>query len=187
MILILNTYINIGDHLLMCDGVVSEQGEVVKVTSSDKLILAFMAHRMEFFINQQGRECFDSMEFIALRTGVTVKTVERCISKFTKSGILAAEKRFDYDKKHFKWFWLGFKVMKYVTLDGDKIKSFISENMADYNPKPYFKVDKEQRSNPKVDMPEIPDYLSSVPDDTSNYVPEFSGFDYEFEMQAGVM
>lgn len=179
--MILNTHTKLGDHLLMCDGIVSEHGEVVKVTSSDKLILAFLYHRWDFF-KSSNSEHFDSMEFIALRTGNSIKTVERCISKFTKAGIVIAEKRFDTKKKHNKWFWLGFKAHKYVVMEGDAINYFINENMSTYNPKPYYK---ETRSI--VDVLEIPDYLLSVPEDMSGYIPEFNNFDYEFEMQVGVM
>jgi hypothetical protein len=180
--MILNTHTKLGDHLLMCDGIISEYGEAIKVTSSDKLILAFMYHRWEFF-KKSNQDHFDSMEFIALRTGNSVKTVERCISKFTKACVVIAEKRFDTKKKHNKWFWLGFKAHRYVTMDGDTIKYFIDENMSTYNPKPYYKEDKVTVS----DIPEVPDYLLSVPDDVSGYIPEFNEFDYNFEMQIGVI
>lgn len=167
----------------MCDGVVSEKGEVINVTSSDKLILAFLHHRWKHF-KDNNAECYDSMDFIALRTGNSVKTVERCISKFTKAGVVVAEKRFNADKKHYKWFWLGFKVHKYVRLDGDTVKEFISDNMSTYIPKPYYKVDKDKV---EVNLEPVPDYISNVPWELDNYIPEFNTFDYEFEQQVGVL
>lgn len=180
--MILNTYINLGDHLLMCDGIVSENGEIVNVTSSDKLILAFLHHRWKYFKNNKA-ECYDSMEFIALRTGNSVKTVERCISKFTKADIVVAEKRFNKDKKHYKWFWLGFKAHKYVRMEGDTVKEFISDDMSEYIPKPYYNVDKHKSGV----VGEVPDYVNQVPWELDNFVPEFNSFDYEFEQQVGLL
>lgn len=156
--MIKNTFTNIGDHLLMCDGVVSPSGEVVKASSSDKLILAFMFHRWNYFVVESKKEYRDSQEYIALRTGNSVKTVERCILKFHKAGVLLAEKRFDKVKKHNKWFWLGFKVASYVTLDGDSIKEVIKDEMKEYTPKAHYKQDNQPVL---VEISNEEDYFSS--------------------------
>jgi hypothetical protein len=154
--MIKHSYINICNQLLMCDGVISEHGEIIKVTSSDKLILSLIHQRIEFF-RKTNQECFDSQEYIALRTGSNVKTVERCIIKFHKHGLLLAEKRFDVKTKHKKWFWFGFNIQQYVLLDGDKIKEFVSQNMKDYEPRVYYK---HKESEPLTTDDES-DYFSS--------------------------
>ena len=137
--MIKNTFTNIGDHLLMCDGVISPDGEVIKVTAADKLILAFMHHRWGYFVVGQKSEYRDSMEYIALRTGNNVKTVERCVSKFTKAGVLLAEKRFDKVKKHNKWFWLGFAEVEYIRYESNGDIQVLKSSMKDYNPKSHYK------------------------------------------------
>ncbi|QCQ62345.1 replication initiation protein [Rheinheimera phage Barba21A] len=139
--MIKNTFTKIGDHLLMCGAVVSPDGEVIKVTAADKLILTFMHHRWNYFVVEEKQEYWDSMEYIALRTGNNVKTVERCVSKFTKAGILLAEKRFDKKKKHNKWFWLGFSEVKYMVTKKDGGMEFVKEGMEAYKPKPHYKED----------------------------------------------
>lgn len=160
--MIKNTFTNIGDHLLMCNGVVSKDGDVIKVTAADKLILAFMHHRWLYFTIEKKSEYWDSQQYIALRTGNNVKTVERCIAKMTKAGVVIAEKRFDKKKKHNKWFWLSFADVKYVVLDGDKIKEFVKEDMGEYRPSPHYKAE--------VDL-EAPDYVAMAPDDFDMLVP----------------
>lgn len=156
--MIKNTYTNIGDHLLMCDGVISPNGEVVKVSSSDKLILGFMYHRWVYFVKEENKEYRDSQEYIALRTGNSVKTVERCILKFHKAGVLLAEKRFDHKKKHNKWFWLGFVIKDYLLLDGDKIKEVIKDSMSEYKPSNHYK----EKSAPMIaEIPNEQEYFAS--------------------------
>lgn len=159
--MIKNTYTNIGDHLLMCDAVVSTSGEVVKVSSSDKLILGFMFHRWNYFVKEESKEYRDSQEYIALRTGNSVKTVERCILKFHKTGILLAEKRFDHKKKHNKWFWLGFVIKDYLLMDGDKIKEIIKEAMSDYRPSNHYKEKSVTPPPPLIEIPNEQEYFAS--------------------------
>lgn len=157
-----HTYISLFNQLLMCDGVVSKDGEVIKVTASDKLILTFINSRIEFF-KKSNRECYDAQEFIALRTASNVKTVERCVSKFHKAGMLLAEKRFDHKTKHNKWFWLGFDMQNYVLLEGDSIKEYVSADMKDYEPKAYYKDSKKQVVLSELIIPEMNevDYFTS--------------------------
>lgn len=175
--MIKNTYTNIGDHLLMCDGVISPDGELIKVTTADKLILAFMHHRWYYFVVEEKGEYRDSLEYIALRTGNNVKTVERCVSKFTKAGVLLAEKRFDKNKKHNKWFWLGFSDVAYVQMNGNSIKEVISNDIKDYNPKSYYK----QPPKSEVVLPPVPEYVRIAPPDFDMLVPH-SDYDNDFTM-----
>lgn len=175
--MIKNTFTKIGDHLLMCDGVVTNDGVVVKVTSSDKLILSFMHHRWNYFVVEEKQGYWDSLEYIALRTGNNVKTVERCVSKFNKAGVILAEKRFDKKKKHNKWFWLGFSVANYVRLDGDSIKEIISTDMKHYTPKSHYK---SEESTEGVVNQEIPEYLLIAPE--PDMLIPYSDYDNDFVM-----
>lgn len=165
--MIKNKFTRIGDHLLMCDAVVSQDGEVIKVTAADKLILAFMYHRWNYFVVEEKQEYWDSMEYIALRTGNNVKTVERCVAKFTKAGVLLAEKRFDKKKKHNKWFWLGFAEVKYMITKKDGGMEFVKEDMKAYTPKPHYKEDNTA--------------TKPVPEDFDMLVP-YSDYDHDAAM-----
>jgi len=40
---------------------------------------------------------------------------------------------------------------------------------------------------PTTIVDEVPEYLQSVPDDDSGYIPEFSGYDYEYESRVGLI
>lgn len=190
--MIKNTFTKIGDHLLMCDAVMSPSGEVIKVTAADKLILCFMHHRWQYFVVEEKQEYWDSLEYIALRTGNNVKTVERCVSKFTKSGVLLAEKRFDKKKKHNKWFWLGFAEVKYMISGKGGDMGFIKEDMKEYTPKAHYKEEtitkKVKTISEDVYIPvDSFDHLLEVPQDYDNFIPSFNSFDYDLEMQLGVI
>lgn len=156
----------------MCNGVVSKGGEVIKVTAAEKLILAFMYHRWLYFIYEKKSEYWDSQQYIALRTGNNVKTVERCITKMTKAGVVIAEKRFDKKKKHNKWFWLSFADVKYVILDGDKIKEFVKDDMREYKPESHYKTEV---------VSEVPDYINIAPEGFDMLAP-YSDYDNDEAM-----
>ncbi|HLS52609.1 MAG TPA: HTH domain-containing protein [Tissierellaceae bacterium] len=67
-------------------------GEVVKVSPTDKLIHGHMYDRWKFFTGS-GSEYYDSLEDISKALAVHRNTVWRSVDKLNKLGLLAIEKK----------------------------------------------------------------------------------------------
>lgn len=131
--------------------------EKVEVTLLDKVIFVYMKNRYDYFTNSKGGKYYESYQQIAEPLGIDKKSVSRFVQKWKTHGYI------DYFNG------AGNRV-NYTKMDCMFLGAY-DKNI----------------DNGVVDRPEIPDYLLSVPDDNSGYVPEFNEFDYNFEMRVGVM
>lgn len=180
----------ISQRLMMCDGVVSKTGEYIPLSSSDKLVWCFIDRRIYHF-KEQGQLCYDSLELIALRTAVGVKTVERFVIKASKAKVLSASKKAKEGavNKVLKWFFYGFNEVTYVKVDdnGDMfvLPKKLPVKMSDYtNLEKYTRIEQDEDKYIPV---ESFSHLLEVPQEYDTLLPVFNGFDYDLEIQLGVI
>lgn len=173
----------ISQRLMMCDGVVSKTGEYVALSSSDKLVWCFIDRRVEHF-KKEGQLCYDSIELIALRTAVGVKTVERFIIKVSKAKILSASKKINpkSTNKVLKWFFYGFNDVTYVKVE-DKGDMFVLPKTLPIKMSQYTDLEKYVVTTPEEDI-YIPvgsfDHLLEVPFDMDLLIPDVNEFKPEW-------
>jgi hypothetical protein len=173
----------ISQRLMMCDGVVSKTGDYIPLSSSDKLVWCFIDRRVHHF-KREGELCFDSLEFIALRTAVGLKTVERFVIKASKSKVLSASKRAKEGaaNKVLKWFFYGFNEVTYVKVDSNG-EMFVLPNKLPVKMSEYVNLEKYCKDKPELDE-YIPvsgfDHLLEVPFDDNLFIPEVNQFEPEW-------
>lgn len=68
-------------------------GEPLKLSAQDKLLWAWMKKRHDYFTKVLGNPWFDNQDAIAAACGCDPSSVKRFITKLTKHGYLAIEKR----------------------------------------------------------------------------------------------
>lgn len=83
-------FIKIGKGLIRSLGFVSDSGECIPMTHTDKIIYIYIKDRVDFFVKKNGQEYFESHDTIAKHTNVSRATVSRLILKLIEHGVVQA-------------------------------------------------------------------------------------------------
>jgi predicted transcriptional regulator len=83
-------FIKIGKGLIRSEGFISDNGERIPMTHTDKIIYIYIKDRVDFFVNKNGQEYFESHDTIAKQTNVSRATVSRLILKLIEHGVVQA-------------------------------------------------------------------------------------------------
>lgn len=85
-------FIKLPKHILYADGYYTGTGERVSLALSDKIIYSYMLDKQMQFAKEKGLVHFESQSTIARYTRLSLKTVQRTLSKFISTGVVHASK-----------------------------------------------------------------------------------------------
>lgn len=134
--------------LAKADGYVNkETGEIVKLSSSAKIIYAYMLNKTDFFTEKLKGQHFETQTTIAKACGLEAKAVGTILRSFLENGAITGKKL--RPEGGGQWRWYYYKVMTDLVLWQGSVEKheIIKEEKAVYaekvapkttiNPKPY--------------------------------------------------
>ena len=105
------SFIQVERKLLRAAGFISEDGELVPITPTDKWLYVYIRDRVNFFVNERKGNYFETHETISEATATARKTVVRFVDKFITAGVIVAKK-----EKKGRYYGYSYKVVHPLNL-----------------------------------------------------------------------
>ena len=114
-------------EIMYCQGVIDQDGELVKLLPVDKLVYFHMLDRKKLFTDR-GSKHFESQEGIASVLGIDRKTANRSLTKLLQAGLIFGHKETHPSRGYSHWVYTDVNTSPNVY--GDKRKNTSIENTA---------------------------------------------------------
>ena len=106
--------------IMYCQGVITKDGEYVKLLPVDKIVYFHMLARKKLFTDRGGKH-FESQEGIATMLGIDRKTANRSLTKLLQSGLVFGHKESHPSRGYSHWVYTDVNTSPVVY--GDKRKN----------------------------------------------------------------
>ena len=87
----MDLFVKAPKDIMYCQGVITKDGEHVKLLPVDKIVYFHMLDRKKLFTDRGGKH-FESQEGIATMLGIDRKTANRSLTKLLQSGLVFGHK-----------------------------------------------------------------------------------------------
>ena len=113
-------FIQADKDIFYCEGVVTKDGEIVKLSLTDKMIYFHMVDRKRLF-SDKGSKHFESQSTIARLLFIDTKTAAKSLTKLLQSGLVFGHKETHPSRGYSHWVYTDVNTSPVVY--GDKRKN----------------------------------------------------------------
>ena len=113
-------FIQADKDIFYCEGVITKDGEMVKLSLTDKMIYFHMADRKRLF-SDKGSKHFESQSTIATLLFIDTKTAAKSLTKLLQSGLVFGHKETHPSRGYSHWVYTDVNTSPVVY--GDKRKN----------------------------------------------------------------
>ena len=123
-------FIQADKDIFYCEGVVTTEGELVKLSTTDKMIYFHMADRKRLFSERDSKH-FESQSTIARLLFIDTKTAAKSLTKLLQAGLIFGHKETHPSRGYSHWVYTD--VNTFPKVYGDKRKNTSTENSTPEN------------------------------------------------------
>ena len=116
----MDLFVKAPKDIMYCQGIITKDGEHVKLLPVDKIVYFHMLDRKKLFTDRGGKH-FESQEGIAAMLGIDRKTANRSLTKLLHSGLVFGHKESHHSRGYSHWVYTDVNTSPVVY--GDKRKN----------------------------------------------------------------
>ena len=116
----MDLFVKAPKDIMYCQGIITKDGEHVKLLPVDKIVYFHMLDRKKLFTDRGGKH-FESQEGIAAMLGIDRKTANRSLTKLLQSGLIFGHKESHPSRGYSHWVYTDVNTSPVVY--GDKRKN----------------------------------------------------------------